>query len=183
VVNTVTLGDFDGARLDPRYGYAEGTHRKEFESTGLIGHNFAGGRDNFSLFVNYVRRAAQLAEDQPYTATDNLLSLFANDPAYARGRAPVHLSLPPRSATVRPPARRRSTRSASTSSASPRRPCCSAISNCPIPACSTCPAAASHSASRAGKPGDPVAAWPRLLASWATANGLLPAKKAADTAE
>ncbi|RYD63420.1 MAG: TonB-dependent receptor, partial [Sphingomonadales bacterium] len=83
VVNTVTRGDFDGARLDLRYGYAEGTHRKEFEGTGLIGHNFAGGRGNFSLFVNYVRRTAQLAEDQPYTATDNLLSLFANDPAYA----------------------------------------------------------------------------------------------------
>ena len=83
VVNTVTRGDFDGARLDLRYGYAEGTHRKEFEGTGLIGHNFAGGRGNFSLFVNYVRRTAQLAEDQPYTATDNLLSFFAADPAYA----------------------------------------------------------------------------------------------------
>ncbi len=34
-----------------------------------------------------------------------------------------------------------------------------------------------------GKPGDPVAAWPRLFASWAQANGWVPAKKAADATE
>ncbi|WP_423605107.1 TonB-dependent receptor domain-containing protein [Sphingomonas sp. MS122] len=83
VVNTVTRGDFDGAQLDFRYGYAEGTHRKEYEGTALVGHSFDEGRGNFSLFFNYVRRTAQLAEDQPYTATDNLLSYFEDDPAFA----------------------------------------------------------------------------------------------------
>ncbi len=34
-----------------------------------------------------------------------------------------------------------------------------------------------------GKPGDPVAAWPRLFASWAQANGWVPAKRAADATE
>jgi iron complex outermembrane recepter protein len=83
VVNTVTRGDYDGAELNFRYGFAEGTNRKEFEGTALVGHNFAEGRGNFSLFFNYVRRTAQLAEDQPYTATDNLMSYFADDPDYA----------------------------------------------------------------------------------------------------
>lgn len=83
VVNTVTRGDFDGAELNVRYGFAEGTHRKEYEGTALVGHSFAEGRGNFSLFLNYVRRTAQLAEDQPYTATDNLMSYFEDDPAYA----------------------------------------------------------------------------------------------------
>lgn len=83
VVNTVTRGDYDGAEVNFRYGFAEGTHRKEFEGTALVGKTFDEGRGNFSLFFNYVRRTAQLAEDQPYTATDNLLSYFADDPAYA----------------------------------------------------------------------------------------------------
>jgi len=83
VVNTVTRGDYDGAEVNFRYGFAEGTHRKEFEGTALVGKTFDEGRGNFSLFFNYVRRTAQLAEDQPYTATDNLMSYFADDPAYA----------------------------------------------------------------------------------------------------
>lgn len=83
VVNTVTRTDYDGAQLDFRYGFAEGTHRKEYEGTALVGHSFDEGRGNFSLFFNYVRRTAQLAEDQPYTATDNLMSYFEDDPAFA----------------------------------------------------------------------------------------------------
>lgn len=83
VVNTVTRGDYDGAEFNLRYGFAEGTNRKEFEGTALVGHSFDEGRGNFSLFFNYVHRTAQMAEDQPYTATDNLMSYFADDPAYA----------------------------------------------------------------------------------------------------
>lgn len=83
VVNTVTKDKFDGASLDFRYGGAEGTHRREFQVTGTAGSNFAEGRGNISLYLDYTRRTAQLAEDQPYTATDNLMSYFANDPAYA----------------------------------------------------------------------------------------------------
>ncbi|HEY0623937.1 TonB-dependent receptor domain-containing protein [Sphingomonas sp.] len=83
VVNTVTRSDYDGVEVNFRYGFAEGTHRKEFEGTALVGHSFDEGRGSFSLFFNYVRRTAQLAEDQPYTATDNLMSYFEDDPAYA----------------------------------------------------------------------------------------------------
>ncbi|MDH4743664.1 TonB-dependent receptor [Sphingomonas sp. CBMAI 2297] len=83
VVNTVTKTNIHGGSLDFRYGGAEGTHRREFQVTGTAGSNFAGGRGNVSLYLDYTHRTAQLAEDQPYTATDNLMSYFANDPAYA----------------------------------------------------------------------------------------------------
>ncbi|RDE07056.1 TonB-dependent receptor domain-containing protein [Sphingomonas aracearum] len=83
VVNTVTKSDFDGGSLDYRYGFAEGTHRKELQFTGTYGSNFAEGRGNVSVYLDYTRRTAQLASDQPYTATDNLLSYFDGDPAFA----------------------------------------------------------------------------------------------------
>ena len=83
VVNTVLRTDFDGLSLDGRYGWAEGTHREEWQITGLAGANFGGGRGNVTLYLDYTSRAAQLAEDQPYTATNNLLSLFADDPDFA----------------------------------------------------------------------------------------------------
>lgn len=83
VVNTVTKSNYNGAQVDLRYGGAESTHRREFQATGLIGSDFAEKRGNISLNLDYVHRTAQLAEDQPYTATDNLLSYFADDPRFA----------------------------------------------------------------------------------------------------
>jgi iron complex outermembrane receptor protein len=83
VVNTVTKSNYDGGQIDFRYGGAEGTHRREFQATGLLGTDFAEGRGNVSLYLDYTRRTAQLAEDQDYTASDNLLQYFANDPRFA----------------------------------------------------------------------------------------------------
>jgi iron complex outermembrane receptor protein len=83
VVNTVTKTDYNGLSLDGRYGYAEGTHRKEYELTGFAGRNFADGKGNVSLFLDYTRRTAQQAEDEPYTATTDLRSYFANNAAFA----------------------------------------------------------------------------------------------------
>lgn len=83
VVNTITRTDFDGARLDLRYGAAEGTHREEWQATSLIGSNFAQGRGNVTLYLDYTDRSAQLASDRPYTATKDLRSFFADDPAFA----------------------------------------------------------------------------------------------------
>jgi outer membrane receptor protein involved in Fe transport len=83
VVNTVTKDKFDGGSLDYRFGFAEGTHRKELQVTGTYGKNFDEDRGNVSVFLDYTRRTAQLPQDQDYTATDNLLPLFANDPAFA----------------------------------------------------------------------------------------------------
>ena len=83
VVNTVTKDNINGGSLDLRIGGAEGTHRREYQATGTVGSNFADGRGNISLYLDYTHRTAQLAEDEPYTATDNLMSYFANDPAFA----------------------------------------------------------------------------------------------------
>jgi len=83
VVNTVTKDDFNGLTTDSRYGFAQGTHRKEFELTGYGGRNFAEGRGNISLFADYTKRTAELASDEPYTATADLRSYFANDPAFS----------------------------------------------------------------------------------------------------
>ncbi len=88
VVNTVTKTNFNGASLDLRYGYAEGTSRKESQVTGTIGRDFAEGRGNISLFLDFTHRTAQKASDQAYTATDNLLSYFADDPAFASSLTP-----------------------------------------------------------------------------------------------
>ena len=83
VVNTVLKDDFSGLSVDGRFGFAEGTHRKEYQLTGFAGHNFADGRANLSLLLDYTKRTAQRAEDQPYTATNDLRPFFADDPDFA----------------------------------------------------------------------------------------------------
>ncbi|HST35633.1 MAG TPA: TonB-dependent receptor [Allosphingosinicella sp.] len=88
VVNTILRTDFDGLSLDGRYGWAEGTHREEWQLTGLAGTNFGGGRGNVTLYLDYTRRTAQLAEDQIYTATNDLRFLFADDPDFAGSLVP-----------------------------------------------------------------------------------------------
>jgi outer membrane receptor protein involved in Fe transport len=83
VVNTVTKTDLSGGSLDFRYGGPQGTSRRDAEVTGTYGKNFDGGRGNVSLYLDYTHRTAQQASDEPYTASDNLLPLFADDPAFA----------------------------------------------------------------------------------------------------
>jgi len=82
VVNTVLQTDFDGVSLSTRYGTAEGTGMHEFEANVFAGRNF--DRGNLSLFVNYVDRSALWADEQDYTATDDLRGLlFAGYPDFA----------------------------------------------------------------------------------------------------
>ena len=88
VVNTVLRQRFDGVALDGRFTATQGTSRREYELTGTFGHNFAEKRGNVTLFLNYIRRTAQLASDQPYTATGDLRSYFANDPSFATSLVP-----------------------------------------------------------------------------------------------
>ena len=78
VVNVVTRTKYDGVTLDAQYGGAEGTHRQETEGTLFAGHNFSDGRGNVSLSVDLYRRTAQRPSDEPYTATADLRSYFAN---------------------------------------------------------------------------------------------------------
>ncbi|MCA0358342.1 MAG: TonB-dependent receptor [Proteobacteria bacterium] len=88
VVNTVLQTDFDGVTVDAQYGWAEGTHRKEYSSNIFAGRNFAEGRGNISLNGNFTWRTAQRPSDRDYTATQDLRPLFAGFPDYAASSAP-----------------------------------------------------------------------------------------------
>ncbi|MBB5770427.1 outer membrane receptor protein involved in Fe transport [Brevundimonas vesicularis] len=80
VVNTVLQKDFDGLEMKAQYGGAEGTHRREFTFGMFAGKDFE--RSNLSGFLDYTNRTAQQASDEPYTASDDRRSLFANVPGY-----------------------------------------------------------------------------------------------------
>lgn len=80
VVNTVLQQDFDGLEMKAQYGGAEGTHRREFTFGMFAGKDF--DRGNLSGFLDYTNRTAQQASDEPYTASDDRRSLFANVPGY-----------------------------------------------------------------------------------------------------
>lgn len=86
VVNTVLRDNFDGLRITSQYGGAEGTHLRELNLGLFAGRNF--DRGNISAFIDYTDRTALRAEDQDFTATDNLVPLFANEPDYASSLTP-----------------------------------------------------------------------------------------------
>lgn len=86
VVNTVTQSNFDGLKIDAQYGAAEGTNLREFNLGIFAGKDF--DRGNISLFVDYTDRTALRAEDQEFTKTDNLRSLFADEPNFASSLTP-----------------------------------------------------------------------------------------------
>jgi outer membrane receptor protein involved in Fe transport len=86
VVNTVLRDDFDGLRITSQYGGAEGTHLRELNLGIFAGRDFERG--NISAFIDYTDRTALRAEDQDFTATDNLRPLFANEPDYASSNVP-----------------------------------------------------------------------------------------------
>lgn len=86
VVNTVLRDDFDGFRIQAQYGGAEGTHLRELSTNIFAGKNF--DRGNISGFIDYTDRTALLAEDQDFTATADLRSLFANEPGFETSTDP-----------------------------------------------------------------------------------------------
>ncbi|MFY7853174.1 MAG: TonB-dependent receptor plug domain-containing protein, partial [Brevundimonas sp.] len=86
VVNTVLRDDFDGLRMNAQYGGAEGTNLREFNLGVFAGKDFERG--NISAFIDYTDRSALLAEDQNFTATDNLRFLFALEPAFEASLTP-----------------------------------------------------------------------------------------------
>jgi iron complex outermembrane receptor protein len=88
VVNTVLQTDFNGLTMDAQYGWAEGTHRKEYTGNIFGGTDFADGRGNLSINANFTERTAQRPSDRPYTATQDLRPLFDNDPLYGDSAAP-----------------------------------------------------------------------------------------------
>ncbi|MET3664965.1 TonB-dependent receptor [Caulobacter sp. 1776] len=74
VVNTVLKDNFDGVDVEAQYGAAKGTHLREYEFTGLFGHNFERG--NLTAFVSYDKRTALRTSDQIYTASADKRVLF-----------------------------------------------------------------------------------------------------------
>lgn len=80
VANTVLKDNYDGARFSVQYGGAEGTHLKEFQGSALIGKNFSRG--NLTAMFEFTDRSALKAEDQDFTASSDLRSLFASDLNY-----------------------------------------------------------------------------------------------------
>ena len=92
VINVVLKDDYDGLRVNARYGGAESTHLREFNANLLAGHNFADGRGNLTFMAEYTRRTPELASDEPYTASGNLTSLFADVPGYADSTDPENRS-------------------------------------------------------------------------------------------
>jgi iron complex outermembrane recepter protein len=88
VVNAVTETRFDGLKIDNEYGGAQDTHLRQNSTNILAGHDFAEGAGNITLSVDVTERSAELSGDQPYTATQDLRPLFANDPGYSSSAVP-----------------------------------------------------------------------------------------------
>jgi len=82
VVNTVLRDNIDGLTISARYGGAEGTQMRDFETNLFAGRNFERG--NISLFANYASRTALWASDQDFTRSDDIRPLFADDPDFAK---------------------------------------------------------------------------------------------------
>jgi outer membrane receptor protein involved in Fe transport len=88
VVNVVTRTRFDGVTVEAQGGFAEGTHRREFDENIFAGHNFAEGRGNVSLSLDLYQRTAQRPSDEPYTASQDLRPFFANNAGFNTSSAP-----------------------------------------------------------------------------------------------
>jgi iron complex outermembrane receptor protein len=101
VVNTVLQTDFDGLTMDAQYGWAEGTHRKEYTSNIFAGRNFADGRGNVSINANFTERTAQRPSDRPYTATQDLRRCSTTTRAIPTAPRPTTAATRTRSPTSR----------------------------------------------------------------------------------
>lgn len=92
VLNAVTVTHFNGLTISNEYGGAEHTSMRQENVDLLAGHDFAGGAGNITVAVDLAQRSAELSGDEPYTATQDLRSLFADQPGYASSSAPDNRS-------------------------------------------------------------------------------------------
>jgi len=88
VVNAVTTTHFEGVTVSEEYGGAEDTHLRQSSTSILAGQDFAGTAGNVTLSLDLTQRSAELSGDQPYTATQDLRTLFASAPGYSTSSAP-----------------------------------------------------------------------------------------------
>lgn len=80
VINTITQDDFEGLTTSLRYGASEGTSLNELSGTLKYGVNFNDDRSNFSIFANFLDREGMSALERPYSATEDLRTLFVGTP-------------------------------------------------------------------------------------------------------
>src|SRR5690606_19498587 len=85
VVNTVLQSDFDGLTMEAEYSTVEGTGLHEFETSLFAGRDL--DRGNVSLFASYSDRSRLMAEDQDFTASDDMRPFFANQPGFETSTA------------------------------------------------------------------------------------------------
>lgn len=109
VVNTVLKNDFEGVTLEAKYGGAEGTGMREFETSLFAGKNFERG--NLSLFANYTDRSMLMADEQDFTRSDDMRDFFSGFPGYETSSVPdgrsshspwAQLSIPGTTTALRP---------------------------------------------------------------------------------
>ena len=109
VVNTVLKNDFEGVTLEAKYGGAEGTGMREFETSLFAGQNFERG--NLSLFANYTDRSMLMADEQDFTRSDDMRDFFSGFPGYETSSVPdgrsshspwAQLSIPGTTTALRP---------------------------------------------------------------------------------
>ena len=69
VVNIITKQDFSGIGLEAGMAMAETGDAETYDFNLALGHNFADGRGNVSLFVNGLDREALYASDRDHSST------------------------------------------------------------------------------------------------------------------
>jgi len=80
VVNVITTQNMNGLRLSAQHGQADGTHYNTSTLSAVGGSDFLGGRANITASFSYTQETALRAADEPFSATSNLTSQFANTP-------------------------------------------------------------------------------------------------------
>lgn len=76
VINNVLRSNFTGLQLDGQYGYAEGTHLREYQVNGLAGKRFMDDRASVEVFLGYTAHSDIKVSDQAYTRSSNRTSLI-----------------------------------------------------------------------------------------------------------
>jgi outer membrane receptor protein involved in Fe transport len=78
VVNVITNQNMNGVKVNIQHGAADGTHYNSSSADIAAGSDFFGGRANVTASLNYTQQTALYASDEPFTASSNKTSLFAN---------------------------------------------------------------------------------------------------------
>lgn len=78
VVNNVLLSNYNGLKAQVQYGGAEGTNLRQFQANLLWGTDFAGGKGNFTTYLNYGGDTKLYTSDQEFTSSLDLRPLIAD---------------------------------------------------------------------------------------------------------